>query len=261
MNEQLLRQLEDMGLSEKEAKVYVASLMLGPATVQQISTQADIKRVTTYVILESLANLGLVSQTSHGKKTYFTAEEPASLKRLLDKKEEELVDQRKNFDGLLPELASLQSIPAESPTVKFYDGAEGIRTIMTSFLEQHKGNRDKAIHAFSNLDQLYAFFPDIEENAANPERLRTGYTSKFIYTTKRGPVLKETDNLRNRESRYVPIEKYPLNGDITVVGSHILMLSFSSAKPIAVSLESIEIADGLRAIFSLAWDAAELYNK
>lgn len=261
MNEQLLRQLEDMGLSEKEAKIYVASLMLGPATVQQIATQAEIKRVTTYVILESLASLGLVSQTSHGKKTYFTAEEPSSLKRLLDKKQQELAEQRKNFDSLLPDLTSLQSIPAESPTVKFYDGAEGIRSIMTSFLEQHQGEKDKSIHAFSNLDQLYAFFPDIEENSANPERLRTGYTSKFIYTTKRGDILKDSDTQSNRESRFVPLDEYPLNGDITIVGSHILMLSLTSSRPIAVSLDSKEIADGLRAIFALAWVAAERFKK
>ena len=260
MNEQLLRQLEDMGLSAKEARVYVASLTLGPSTVQQIANHADIKRVTTYVILEALANLGLVSQTSHGKKTYFTAEDPSSLKRLLDKKQHELTEQRKNFESLLPDLASLQSIPAESPTVKFYDGAEGIRAIMTSFLDLHKSEKSKEIYAFSNLDQLYAFFPDIEESFANPERIRAGYSSKLIYTSVRGPILQPSDKERNRQSCYVPIDKFPLKGDITIVGSHILILSLTTSRPIAISLDSQEIADGLKAIFDLSWDSANLFN-
>lgn len=256
MNEQLLRQLEDMGLSEKEARVYVASLTLGPATVQQIANQADIKRVTTYVILESLANLGLVSQTSHGKKTYFTAEDPSSLKRLLDKKQQELTQQRKNFDNLLPELSSLQSIPAESPTVKFYDGAEAIRSIMANFLDQHKNESDKTTYAFSNLDQLHEFFPEFKEQMTNPERVKAGFDSKFIYTTNRGPILAESDDRTNRISKFVDPKLYPLKGDLTVVGNHVLILSLNSSKPVAVSLDSKEIADAFKAIFALAWNTA-----
>lgn len=261
MNEQMLRQLEDLGLSSKEASVYVASLMLGPATVQQIANQADIKRVTTYVILESLANLGLVSQTSHGKKTFFTAEEPASLKRLLDKKEQEIAEQRKQFDSLLPELASLKSIPAESPTVKFYDGAEAIRTIMATFLDQHKDIEDKTTYAFSNLDQLHTFFPDFQEKLTNPERVKAGFSSKFIYTTKRGPILASTDEQSNRESRFVDPAQYPLNGDMTIVGDHVLILSLSSSRPVAVSLDSKDIAAGFKAVFDMAWDQASQVQK
>lgn len=257
MNEELLRQLEDMGLSEKEAKVYVASLMLGPATVQQISTQADIKRVTTYVILESLASLGLVSQTSHGKKTYFTAEDPSSLKRLLDKKQQELSEQRKNFDTLLPDLSALQSIPAESPTVKFYDGAEAIRTIMATFLDQHKDEADKTTYAFSNLDQLHTFFPEFKKQLTNPERVKAGFSSKFIYTTERGPILADSDDRSNRDSRFVDPARYPLKGDMTIVGNHVLILSLSASRPIAVSLDSKDIADGFKAIFDLAWATAD----
>lgn len=256
MNEELLRQLEDLGLSEKEAKVYVASLMLGPATVQQISTQADIKRVTTYVILESLAGLGLVSQTSHGKKTYFTAEDPSSLKRLLDKKQKELEEQRKNFDGLLPDLTSLQNIPAESPSVKFYDGAEAIRAITATFLDQYKSEKDKTTYSFTNLDQLYTFFPEFRERANNPERLSAGFNSRYIYTSAQGPILTESDSKTNRESRFVDPQSYPLNGDMTIIGSHVLILSLSKSRPIAVSLDSQDIADGFRAIFELVWDAA-----
>src|SRR4051812_25054594 len=83
MNDELIASIEDLGLSQKEARVYLANLMLGPATVQKIADQSGIKRVTTYVILESLNNLGLVSQSTKGKKTYFVAEEPSHLRRLL----------------------------------------------------------------------------------------------------------------------------------------------------------------------------------
>lgn len=255
MNEEIYRQLEDMGLSEKEARVYVANLMLGPATVQQIANQAEIKRVTAYVILESLSNLGLVAQTSHGKKTFFSAEDPVSLRRLLDKKERELQQQRDNLSGILSELQALKSIPSESPVVKFYDGVEAIRTIMGSFLELHKDEKDKTICAFSNLDQLHDYFPEISENMTNPVRVKSGFSSRVIYTTKRGPILANTDSDTNRNSRYVSANVYPVTGDITIIGNHVLILSFSGNQPIAVSLTSKNIADSFRAIFAMSWDA------
>ena len=46
----LAKKLEAVGLTEKQAKVYVAALFLGPAAVQRIAEQAEVNRATTYVI-------------------------------------------------------------------------------------------------------------------------------------------------------------------------------------------------------------------
>ena len=119
MNEDLVRQVEELGLSNKEARVYIANLMLGAAGVQQIADTSGIKRVTTYVILESLVNLGLVSQTTHAKKTLFNAEAPDNLQRLLEKREQSLRDQKQHLRDLLPHLKKLKTLTKTAPTVKF----------------------------------------------------------------------------------------------------------------------------------------------
>jgi sugar-specific transcriptional regulator TrmB len=259
MNEELITQIEDLGLSEKESRVYVANLMLGPATVQRIADQATIKRVTAYVILESLAALGLVSQTNQGKKTYFTAEDPISLRRLLDKKQEQLKDQRKSFDSLLPDLQSLKNLPTESPTVKFYDGVEGIKSIFTSYFAANY-KEDDTVYGISDLDQLHAMFPDIEGNSANPERVKHGVKSKYLYTSSRGPIYKVSDTQALRESRFLPREVFPFKGDISINNGHVIMLTLTGGKPIGVLIESQELADSMLALFNMAWVAAEQYQ-
>lgn len=258
MDERLIKSVEDLGLSQKEARVYLANLSLGPATVQQIADQSGIKRVTTYVILEALANLGLVSQSTQGRKTFFNAEDPVSLRRLLEKKEQEVKEQRRHFDDLLPQLKTIRSLPKEAPGVRFYEGAEGIKSIMSSFYEAHPESRET--RGMTNLDQLYSFFPEFENAGGNPQRVKAKVKSRVLYTTTRGPILKATDGKMNRESRFVPSDKYPISGDWSIVGNHIVVLSFTGSKPIGVTVNSEELAKGMLAFFDLAWEAAKQYN-
>lgn len=259
MDEQLIKSVEDLGLSQKEARVYLANLALGPATVQQIADQSGIKRVTTYVILEALANLGLVSQSTQGRKTFFNAEDPVSLTRLIEKKEQEVKEQRNYLQEILPQLKTLSSLPKDAPSVKFYDNPEGIKSIMASFLVAHRS--EGPILGISNLDQVYEFFPEFKQTVGNPARQKLGIKSRFIYTSKQGPILKQTDKQKGRDSRFLPLEKFPLNGDITIVGNHVVILSLTGSKPIGITVESKEVADGLRQLFELAWLASAQYNK
>ena len=51
-------ELRKYGLSEKEAKVYLALLKKGPSTVNEIAESADLVRTTTYDILKILREEG-----------------------------------------------------------------------------------------------------------------------------------------------------------------------------------------------------------
>ena len=46
--------LKNLGLSEKAAQVYLASLELGEAPVQKLAERAGLKRTTVYYVLEEL---------------------------------------------------------------------------------------------------------------------------------------------------------------------------------------------------------------
>lgn len=261
MNEELIANLEELGLSQKEARVYLANLMIGPASVQKIADQAGIKRVTTYVILEALINLGLVSQSTRGKKTSFTAEDPVSLKRLLDKKEEQVKEQKRNFEEILPQLSTLKGLPQDAPSVKFYEGVEGIKSIVKTAMPFYKEQKYKQVYGISNLDDIYSVFPEFKSEKSNPERVRLGIKSKFLYTSSHGPILKPTDKAMLRESRFVPSEKYPFVGDISIAGDNIVLFSLAGSRPIGVTIRSAELAKAMIAFFDLAWDAAEKFNK
>ena len=84
------KELQNLGLSEKEAKIYLASLELGPETVQNIAKKAGINRPTTYLQIESLKEKGLISEFQRGKKTFYAPESPNRLLSMLGTFEKEL---------------------------------------------------------------------------------------------------------------------------------------------------------------------------
>ena len=80
----LERDLQEIGLNEKEAKVYLAALELGQSVVQDIAKKAGVNRATTYFVIEGLMKMGLMSSFHKGKKQYFVAADPDRLIRVVE---------------------------------------------------------------------------------------------------------------------------------------------------------------------------------
>lgn len=170
-------------------------------------------------------------------------------------------DQKHQLNELLPELSGLKAIPGDAPSVKLYDSAEGIRTVMKTVISEAKAANVQQLYGVSNLDQLHAFFPEIEAAQTNLERVQAGISSKYLYTSSRGPTYSEGDAASLRQSRYVPIDKYPLNGDATIIGSKIVLLALASTRPMGVIITSEALSKSLRGLFELAWEGAKQYNQ
>ena len=72
--------LKKIGLNDKEIRVYLTCLKLGPSSVRKIADNSEVNRGTAYDILRSLISLGLVTYYHQDKHQYFIAEDPARLK-------------------------------------------------------------------------------------------------------------------------------------------------------------------------------------
>lgn len=78
-------ELIEIGLTENEARTYLAALELGETTIVRISKKSGVKRTTTYLSVESLKEKGFLSELKKKKKIFFYAEDP----RILQDKIEE----------------------------------------------------------------------------------------------------------------------------------------------------------------------------
>jgi sugar-specific transcriptional regulator TrmB len=129
MNEETLIKA---GLVRNEARVYLALLKLGTASVTEISQRSNVERTLVYGVIEKLMEKGLVSSVVKINKKYF---EPADPQKILD-----LVKEReKIIEDALPELKGLYKSVEKKQEVHHFKGKEGAKTILETLLRE----RDK----------------------------------------------------------------------------------------------------------------------
>ncbi len=249
-------ELKKLGLKDKEASVYLACLELGPSAAQPISRKANVVRATTYVVLESLMQKGLVTRYKEGKKTLFSAEPPRQLVRLLEKREEEIAEHKHELNDLLPELQMITKADGGKPTVRYFEGVEGLRAIRREIVMHTKPG--DVVYNFTPKDHLNAVFPDNEESFI-AQRLARGIKSKTLYTTKskklRDEIVASQYNAKPAELRFVSSEIFPSTSGMTIFGDRIAIGNFKGAL-MGVVVESAPMAEMMQQLFELAWKGA-----
>src|SRR3989344_940082 len=223
---ELSQVLENAGLAEKEAKVYLALLSLGTASVYSVALKAGIKRATTYLVLDSLRQRGLVSVVPHVRKTQYSASNPEVLLDDLRAKEEMVAQ-------YLPSLKSILLAPKEEPQVRLYQGEEGIKDIYQEIYES---------------DGVDFFVREISARQIPVRDLLTKSKENQMFAQE----LRHVSNYQIRFAR----EGKGFSTDSALFGDKVAFFSFAPQIFVAV-IKSSQIVTSVRSLYELAWESAQ----
>ena len=177
--------LVKIGMSEQQARIYLALLDLGESTATKISERAGIERVHSYQIINSLIQDGAVSYIVKNNVKHFRAAGPQSLLKNLKSKEDEL-------KSILPSLLARAGNSAETK-VEVYRGREGINSIFKMILKENKP---------------YYFLGGIEESCNKFRLENTIFVKRAEKLRLKGKILaRKNENFfmgRNEELRFFP---------------------------------------------------------
>jgi sugar-specific transcriptional regulator TrmB len=249
----LERELANIGLSEKAVRVYLASLELGPSPVQQISKKAAVNRPTAYVMIEALTEKGLMSSFEKGKKRFFKAENPEQLLSLVNQEKQSLETKEISIKKILPELKKLLSYSNDRPGVSFYEGIEGVVALRSDVLR----SGEKELFELVPLDEVRKYISDDAPPDDLRHSIKRNLKIRSVYTSARGPVLKHSHT--NVETRFIPASKIKLGCEVIIYGDKTALLTFAG-KPIGAMIQSKEIAETMKSLFSFVWNEAEKGN-
>lgn len=239
--------LEKFGLSEKESKVYLASLELGESTASDISIKSNLPRTLVYDLLERLINLGLVSYNIKSSKKHFIAAEPKELLRILKEKEGSIKE-------IMPNLDALQKLKGvKRPKVEIYEGKEGMKTVMDNILRSGVNEFLGYGSSRSSYEIIPAFMDDWHK-----KRIKQKMVMKVIYNnTKqaREKVKNLKSSLALTKYKFMPIELE--SPTATVIYANKVVLQSWTKEPFAVVIENEEMAINQKKYFDELWKIAK----
>ena len=250
----MLKELQDVGLSEKEARIYLAALELGPATAEQLAKRAKIVRSTAYVQIESLMKKGLMSTYEEGKKTFFAPESPAYLKQLFERERALLDARQKELESaVLPKLTELFESAGEHPAVRFFDGKEGIKALREEVLTA----KDKDIYVISANNDLTTVFSQKELDDYSERRIKKGLVTHLLYTRAEGKLNDfKSGYAESTKHAYVRPDTLKLATDMVIFDDNVGIMTLKG-KLLGTIIKSRDVRDSVLSIFKFIWAQAE----
>ena len=131
----MIEQLEAIGLTNGEARIYKALCEMGVSSVGPICDLSKVHRSIIYQILEKLIDKGIVSvSVEEGNKRYQAAS-PKMLLHFVEQEQKELEDKKKNLMEIFPLISQLQ-VTGKRASATLYSGFQGLLTATFNILER-----------------------------------------------------------------------------------------------------------------------------
>jgi len=165
-NQAIIDLLASLDVGQSEAATYAALLHLDSVSIRKVAAETGINRGTTYDALKNLTTLGLVSVRRIGKREHYIAESPEKIYDIIRDKRRDLVDIASNAKELIPNILAQSAGPQGRPLVRYYEGDEGIATILKDVLQSCRELDQPSYYAYSSLpirELLYRAYPQFTE--------------------------------------------------------------------------------------------------
>lgn len=238
--------LKAFGLDEKDVRVYLAGVELGPASVLDLSRRTELPRTTLYPILERLCHHGVFRHGKNKKTTVYTAESPETLERIME-------ERQTLFTKSLPVLETLKHTAAQGSGVTIYEGSDGFKRLWKQLLRSGVKEYRLITTGVGLLD--YVKEPYIVKQVI-AERIARGIKSKQLISMSRDArKIVEKDAEELRESRFLP-EGTVLPATVVIFGGFVAFIT-TRRENTMILLTSGDVAITYQTLFDLIWDKAD----
>ncbi len=250
---ELIEALINLGLNEKEAKIYLALLSLEKSTAYTVAVRSGLKKPTAYVVLNNLVAKGFVLKIPYKEKHIFMAKSPRECVALAREK-------LSTTEEMLPELLAIQKKSEEKASVSYYEKMDGIKEMYQKLLKnmRDKNKDDRHFIAFyahqkDTPQVLQKYWLDLNEEYRDNRIKRKYITTKHPSIQKY--LEKETIRKFGIEMKALPEEKYSSNISIEIYDNFVQIVSHRHIQ--GVLIENSDIADVMKQIFNLIWNSSK----
>ncbi len=241
--------VESIGLSDKEASVYLSLLSFDYLKVSDLAKKVDIHRVALYAVLDNLIQKGLANKFKKSGATYFSALSPKRLLNYMDREREDMEaryeKQRKLLEEMIPKIESTRFEQSDKPHVQFYEGKKGMREAYEDTL-----TAQETIRAYANVQTMHEalpnFFPKYYKRRTDAKIAIRAIMPNNTASQERA----EKDPQELRQSRFLTDDN-TFSPEVNIYNNKVLITSWK--EQMAIIIESKEYADLQKSIYDQLW--------
>lgn len=237
--------LKKLGMTENEARVYLALLSLGKATSGHIIKKTEFQSSVVYHLLNKLMEKGFASYVTENKKKMFSAADPIALEKLVDEKQNELNKLKGELNAEIKELELLKKSQKDEQKVTVFSGIKGLQTIQNDIL-----NNAKEYLVYSTKDMFTKAMPKYRAYFREARIARKIKQKVIMVSDKKEP------NSPYQEKKYMPKE-YASPVGMMIYNKKVIIQVFDAEPPIAIVLEGEKISNAFKNIYETMWKSAK----
>jgi sugar-specific transcriptional regulator TrmB len=240
--------LEKIGLTEGESKVYLALLRIGPSTIGNIIKEAQVSNSKIYDILDRLNKKGLIGVSSINNVKNFEAKSPVLIKELIAKREEEI----KIIKEDLPRLEKMYGSGEQLQEAEILQGINGIKNFTEMILE--KLERGDTFYILGtpreSIESLGAYFQDW-----HARRAKKGIKCKILYNEDLSARAKKIDRMALTEIGILP--NHIIVPTVVDIGKDYVATLIFGEKPLCIVIKNRKVYESYLSYFDMLWKQAK----
>lgn len=251
--------LKQLGLTDKEIKVYLALLSVGETSASVLAYKTSISPSTIHYLCDRLKERGLITSSRNGNVIHYTPEGPEKILYILERQKCEIVRKEEAVHRIMGQLKALMNPRGFLPKVRFRQGSEGMFDAYQEFLGLVESG--SCVYHFVNpmskdLGGINKKAMEIFEQAKKKKKFN--HCSIFVDSSL-GRKIKE--NIKSLDGEVLLVKK---NADrhkhfyTSLVSDGIVLdVNFSKQDVLSTTIHHVGFANMRQDLFELAWQEAK----
>lgn len=238
--------LLDIGLTEKEAELYLLAIKHKEVTASQIARISSESRTHTYDTINTLIKKGLLTYVIKNNIKYFKAVNPERLLNYLKEKSAKIEEEEKSVRKIIPQLKDIQQKSGEEePKIEIYEGKEGLKSLLNDIISEGKD-----FVTWGATTKVKEHLPDFVIQKYLNERKKRNIRARQLFTDSYGV-------LKSPLSKNKKLPKEFANPTTTLIYGNKVAIFLWTEMPKIILVESKELAGSYKTYFELLWEFGE----
>jgi len=238
--------LKKAGLTESQAKGYLALIENGELTPNELAQITGETRTNAYAIVDKLVSFGLATKKDSSKAIYI-ANHPSTVETLAERRRKALVKNEQEVKRGISPLVDLFYAHNELPGTRVLQGIEGIKEVYADTLRTKKDIY--LVRTTADVPDLgLEFLEKYREKRAATGIHTYGITTYTKYGHKAS--IDGTDEAMLFIRTFIPDNSYTAPVEIDIYGDKVAFISFGETQ-MATIINSPTIAEAMRQIIKI----------